>query len=368
MIVQPVRTLMLALLALLAAAVPAQAETRKVIIDDDGFALMHYMLINAPEVEVLGVTTISGNEWANRITARALRGLEIAGRTDIPVYEGTVFPLVNTEEATNRWETLYGKLTWKGAWMKEWAEPTLQSTPPYFGPFDPVDLPEGNPTTAKQAEHAALFMIRMVRLYPGEVTIFAAGPMTNLAIAQRLDPEFASLAKELVYMGGSLNPQQVLDNQPAAEFAREFVNSPRREFNIRWDPEAASIVSRSNWRKITMLPIDPTTATQLTPALLERMAAVAPPALGEKIAAMEPNLPLWDESAAGMWIDPSLITESIDLYIDYNTEFGPSYGDTLSWFEAYHPGLGERQATVIEKVDPAALEDLMVSLIARSAQ
>lgn len=341
---------------------------RKVIIDDDGFALMHYMLINAPDVDVLGITTVSGNAWVNRLTAQALRGLEIAGRTEIPVYEGTVFPLVNSEEMTARWETLYGKLTWKGAWMKEWAEPTLQSTPPYFGPFDPVDLPEGNPTITAQDEHAVMFMIRMVRQYPGEVTIFAAGPMTNLAIAQRLDPEFASLAKELVYMGASFVPQQVLENQSAEEFAREFINNPRREFNIRWDPEAASIVSRSDWRKITILPIDPTTATQLTPELLERMAAVASPALGEKIAAMEPNFPLWDESAAGIWIDPSLIVESQQLYVDYNTEFGGSYGDTLSWFEAYAPGLGEQEATVVKEVDPEGLEELMVSLMARSAE
>ncbi|KAK0357995.1 hypothetical protein LTR94_037119, partial [Friedmanniomyces endolithicus] len=81
----------------------------------------------------------------------------------------------------------------------------------------------------------------MVRRYPGEVTIIEGGPMTNLALAQRLDPAFAGLARELVYMGGSLNPQRVRDDRSARDFAREFVNTPRREFNIRFDPEAASI-------------------------------------------------------------------------------------------------------------------------------
>ena len=66
-------------------------------------------------------------------------------------------------------------------------------------------------------------------------------------------------------MGGSFNPHQVLDNPSAQEFAREFENSPRREFNERFDPEAASIVSRSPWRKLTIVPIDPSTATQLSP-------------------------------------------------------------------------------------------------------
>lgn len=364
---------LLGLLATLAAlglaALPAQAQEgpRKVIIDDDGFGLMHMMLLHAPDVEVVAITTISGNVWANRLTAQTLKGLETMGKTQVPVYQGATYPLLNSEVLTERWEALYGKLTWKGAWMRQWVEPTLQAAPPYFGPNDPVDLPGGNPTIAAQDEIAAIALIRLVRAHPGEITIFAAGPMTNLALAQRLDPEFASLAKELVYMGGSLNPQQVLDNEPAAEFAREFSNTPRREFNIRFDPEAASIVSRSPWRRITILPIDPTTGTQLSPALLERLAGVASPGLAEMIGGMEAaSFPLWDESAAGIWLDPAIITEQETLMVDYNTEFGPGYGDMLSWFAPYAPGLGEQPAQVVRKVDAARLEALMVSLIANS--
>ncbi len=347
------------------AATPA--ERRKVIIDDDGFGLMHLMLLNAPQVEVIGITTISGNVWANRLTAQTLRGLELFGKTQVPVYRGATYPLLNSEVLTERWEALYGKLTWKGAWMKEWVEPTLQATPPYFGPNDPVELPGGNPTITAQREIAAIALIRLVRAHPGEITIFAAGPMTNLALAQRLDPEFASLARELVYMGGSFNPQQALDNEPAAEFAREFANTPRREFNIRFDPEAASIVSRSPWRRITILPIDPTTATQLTPALLARLAQVASPAVAEFISGIEAaSFPLWDESAAGIWLEPAIITASETLLVDYNTQFGPGYGDTLSWFAPYAPGLGEQPATVVRRVDPARLEALMVELVGNS--
>ncbi|MGG2352343.1 nucleoside hydrolase, partial [Salmonella enterica] len=93
--------------------------------------------------------------------------------------------------------------------------------------------------------------IRMVHKFPGQVTIVACGPMTNLALAQRLDPQFAALAAGLVYMGGSFAPHQVLDNRSAADFAREFANSPRREFNTRFDPEAASIVAHAPWKSIT---------------------------------------------------------------------------------------------------------------------
>ncbi|HNY46905.1 MAG TPA: hypothetical protein PKN64_08105, partial [Casimicrobium sp.] len=77
-------------------------------------------------------------------------------------------------------EALYGKLTWKGAWMKQWVEPTRQSTPPYRRADDPVDLPWGNPTTRPRDEIAATFLIRMVHAHPGEITIIAGGPLTNL--------------------------------------------------------------------------------------------------------------------------------------------------------------------------------------------
>lgn len=354
--------LLLALLAQLSTA--GEAPRRKVIIDDDGFGLMHLTLIEGGDLDILGITTVSGNAWVNRLTATALRSLERIGRTDLPVYAGATHPLVNSEALTDRWESLYGKLTWKGAWMKAWVEPTTQSTPPYYTADAPVNLPEGNPTTKARAESAAAFMVRMVREHPGEVTIIEAGPMTNLALAQRLDPQFASLARELIYMGGSFNPRQVLDNQSAAEFAREFTNSPRREFNIRFDPEAASIVARAPWRKITVVPVDPSTATQLTPALLERLAGAARPPVAAYVRAMEPGFPLWDEIITGAWLEPGLVTQRERLYVDFDTQFGPAYGDTLSWREHYQPRMGEQAADVVLAVDPRRLEDLLVRRLA----
>lgn len=356
------------LLILSAAGAHAADAKRKVIIDDEGFALMHLMLLEADELDVVGITTVSGNAWANRATAMALRGLEIAHRPDVPVVQGATFPLLNSEALTDRWEALYGKLTWKGAWMKRWVEPTVQSTPSYHGPFDPVDLPHGNPKLKPSPEIAANFLIRMVRAHPGQITIVACGPLTNLALAQRLDPEFAGLAKELVYMGGSLNPQQVLDNTSARQFAREFAHSPRREFNARFDPEAASIVSRSPWKKITVVPVDPSTGTQLTQGLLNRMTAQASPDVARFVGAMEPGFPMWDEIAAGVLLDPAMITASDEAYVDYNTQFGPSYGDMLSWGEHYQPGVGERKALIVRSIDAARLEALMVRLMANSGK
>ncbi|WP_454280155.1 nucleoside hydrolase [Sphingomonas sp. Marseille-Q8236] len=363
------RTLLWGLIALLVAAMPAQAQDRRrlVVIDDEGFGLSHAMLLDAPDVEVLGITTVTGNVWVNRATAMALKGVERIGRT-VPVVQGATYPLVNSEVLTERWEALYGKLIWKGAWMRQWVEPTQQSTPPYHRADDPVDLPGGNPTTRPSPEIAANFLLRMVHEHPGQVTIIAMGPLTNLALAQRLDPAFAGLAKELVYMGGSLNPRQMRDGVSAAQFAREFVHSPRREFNARFDPEAASIVSRSPWRRITVIPADPSTSTELTPALIARLRAVSPPAVAAWIGSLEPGFPMWDEIAAGVWLDPTIVTERVTAFVDYDTQFGPNYGDMLSWSPGYQPGIGEQSAEVIRTIDPTKLEALMLRLLARPAR
>ena len=357
--------LVLALAMLLAALGPALAAEpkRQVIIDDEGFALMHLMLLEDPRVEVLGITSVSGNVWANRAAAMALRGLELTGHGSVPVAEGATFPLLNSPMRTERWEALYGKLIWKGAFMKQWAEPTAQSTPDYHGPFDPVDLPWGNPKLKKSPEAAAQFMIRMVRAHPHEVTIMACGPLTNLALAQRLDPEFAGLVKELVVMGGSLAPRQVLEGRSAKDFAREFVNTPRREFNIRFDPEAASMVAHAPWAKVTIVPVDPSTATQLTPALVERLAKAARPPVAAMIRRMEPGFPMWDEIAAAVWLEPALVTKAERLWYDFDVQFGPGYGDMLTWRDAYRPGLDEGQADMVLAVDVPRMEALMARVL-----
>jgi purine nucleosidase len=354
-------------LLLLAVGLQAQAADKRLVILDDDLDAFHpaqLMALQAPDVEVLGITVVSGNAWCAENVAHALRMLEIVGRSDIPVVPGAVYPLLNTEQATERWETLYGKLVWKGAWTKRWVEDTQQSAPRYHAADVVPDLAEGNPTTKPAAEIAANFLIRKVHEFPGRVSIVATGPLTNLALAQRLDPQFASLARELVYMGGGLSPQRRLDTVSARQFAREFVNTPRREFNFRWDPEAASIVLRAPWKKIVMLPADPSTATELTPALLERITAVDTP-LTRVLKHHEAGFPLWDELAVAVWLDPALIAHAENLFVDVDTQFGPGYGDTLSWTPGYEPGLGEQRETVVRDVDVGGVEKLLVTLMQR---
>src|SRR5258708_31751082 len=100
----------------LCAIASAAAPKRKVIIDQDAFGpggpnLQPIMMVlQAPDVEVLGITIESGDGWQKENTAHTLRMLELIGRTDVPVVAGATYPLLNSEEETRRWEKLYGKL------------------------------------------------------------------------------------------------------------------------------------------------------------------------------------------------------------------------------------------------------------------
>ena len=355
----------------LAVTAHAAADKRKLIVDDDvtGPRAATLMAVQAPDVELLGLTIVSGSAWRDEAVAHTLRLLEIAHRTDVPVVPGAIFPLVNTEAATRRWEALYGKLVYKGAWHDEkWPDGTLQSQPLYHAHDAVPELPEGNPRTKPSSEIAANFLIRKVREFPGEVSIIATGPLTNLALAIRLDPDFAKNAKELIYMGGSFNPQQKLSSLSAQQFGREYANTPRLEFNFRWDPEAASIVLRAPWRRIVAVPVDPSTATELRPDLLRALSTADTDIARAFRRFNEPGFPLWDEIAVAVWLQPSLVTRTSELDVDVDTSFTAGYGNTLSWLPGHGPGLGERRNLVVREVDVPRMERLMIELLNRPAR
>lgn len=335
---------------------------RKVILEDDasGLHLAQALILLAPDVDVLGFSAVSGNVWRDAALARVCRALEITGRTDVPALRGSVFPPLNSEEATLRWEAAHGRLVWKGAWTNQRVEHTVEPDLRAHAHDMVPDHPLGPATVVRaQDEHAALFLLEQTRLHPGEVTILATGPMTTLAVAQALDPQFAGRVKELVYMGGSLNPRQRLSGLHADQFAREFANAPRREFNVRWDPEAARMVMRSPFPRMTMIPIDPSTSSQVTSRLRDALSR-CDTALARAFSWLDLGTPLWDEIASATWLRPDLITASTDLYIDVDCEPGAGYGNTLSWAPGYQPGLGERLQKVVLDVDAPALERLLI--------
>src|SRR5579871_6271464 len=242
----------------------AAQSRRKVIINEDcsgpGGSNMQTLalMIQSPQVEVLGITVVSGDQWRDEEVAHALRLLEILGRTDIPVIPGAEFPLVRRRDEAQQWQQLYGKVAYAGAWDDRWWH-EANVIPP---------MTEGQPTTKPADEDAAHFLIRMVHKYPHEVTIYEGGPMTNLALAITIDPEFAALAARLVFMGGSLNPQT---RDP------EFVNNPRHEFNFWFDPEAAAIVLHEPWKEIICTPVDVSIKTRLSAEMVKRIESSRTP-------------------------------------------------------------------------------------------
>ena len=313
----------LAITCLLASSFAWAQQRRKIIINEDcsgpGGSNMQtlLLLIQSPQVEVLGITVVSGNQWRDEEVAHALRLLEIIGRTDIPVVPGAVFPLVRRREETEMWQQRYGKVAFAGAWDERW----------WHEPFVVPTLPEGQPTTRPANEDAAHFLIRKVHQYPHQVTFYEGGPMTNLALAISIDPQFPELAQELVFMGGSLSP---LTNDP------EFVNNPRHEFNFWFDPEAAQIVLRSPWKKIVCTPTDISIETRLTPEMIKQIGASGT-ALSRYIVRFfrtgQGGEYMWDELAAAAWVDPTLITKRETRYMSVDLDRGAGYGNTITWTE-----------------------------------
>ena len=300
---------------------------RKVIIDQDAAGPAGtdqqsiLLLIQSPKTQVLGITVVTGDGWLKEEVAHTLRMLEIIGRSDIPVVAGAEYPLVRRKDETELWEQQYGSVPWVGAW-----------TPRSYHPPDQLgEMPEGKPTTKALDEDAAHFLVRMVHKHPHEITIYEGGPMTNLALAIALDSEFASLAKELVFMGASLNPKT---EDP------EFVNTPRHEFNLWFDPEAAHSVLMAPWKKIVCTTVDISVKTRLTQDLIDRIKAGNTPAaryVGTYARLHGQFNYLWDELAALTWLDPSLITAKETRYLDVDLNRGADYGDTLSWSEEDKP-------------------------------
>lgn len=324
---------------------------RKVIIDQDcsgpgGTDLQSVaVLVQSPETEVLGITVVSGDQWRDEEVAHTLRFLEIIGRTDIPVVPGAVFPLVNSKEEVARWEKLYGKIVYQGAW--NWGK--------VHGPFEVPPLAEGSPKIKPAKEDAAQFLVRMVHKYPHEITIYAGGPLTNLAIATALDPEFPKLAKELIVMSGSINPGT---SDP------EFAGFPRKEFNVWWDPEAAQKVFRAPWPKIVVTTVDISIKTKITKEMAAEIGKVKTP-LAQYIAKYVSEGYMWDELAAAAWLDPALITKKTQMYWDISLDRGASYGDTLVWLPGRQPGMNEREVELQQDVDSARLDHMMIDLMTR---
>ena len=199
---------------------------------DDALAL--FLALASPEVQLEAITTVSGNVSVEYTTRNALALLELAGRTEIPVARGCSSPLLSAPvEAAE----VHGENGLGG-----------------------VILPE--PQQQPLEQHAVDVIIEKVLAEPGEITLVAVGPLTNLALALRREPRLAQAVREVVIMGGALLvPGNI---------------TPCAEFNIYVDPHAAHVVLHAGW-PIRLVTLDTTTRTLLTRELVEQLATSGSP-------------------------------------------------------------------------------------------
>ena len=251
---------------------------RRIILDtdpgiDDALAL--FLALASPEVQLEAVTTVSGNVDVAFTTYNALTLLELAGRTDIPVARGCDRPLIR--------------------------QPFNAAFVHGDNGLGGLQLPE--PSIQPLAAHAIDVIIEKVMAAPGEITLVAIGPLTNIALALRREPRIVQQVREVVIMGGAL---RVPGN-----------DTPAAEFNIYVDPQAAHIVLHAGW-PIRLVSLDVTTQTQMQREQVQMLTRSESP-----------------------------VMRAIKQMLDYSFDvFGPAYGvgdfqmhDPLCLAAAFQPDL-----------------------------
>ena len=337
-------------------AAPQAGGRRKVIYDQDTYGpfgtdiLGTLMMLQAENIHLLGITVVSGDAWMKQEMAYTLRLLEIMGRTDVPVYPGAEFPMLNTkEEWLLRLELDGGHRLdpWLGAFNRSNGGP--DDVEPLPAPYDRfAHIPA-------QQEHAARFMIRTVRANPGEVTIYAGGPLTNLALALALAPDIVPLVPEVVIMGTGFHT---------------FTNT----FNMFFDPEAARKVLRAPWPKFTVVTVD--LAEEIHEGdefsagrrMAEEIAARAPSPIADLFQRYaveplrhDPGMRLFrmaDEMIAAQVNRSQPVYKAEQMYVDICTTPGPRYGDSMFWARNWQdvPDAGKHPVSAADRrvfVDPS---------------
>ena len=331
-------------------AMTASPGSIKVIFDtdflvppqDDGLALA--LALKSPELKILGVTTVAGNGEIHKETADALRELEIAGRTDIPVYMGAVRPLMHEK---SEWAT-----TVHGKWWSDEAP----APPP--GGFAKIQAAKGS---------AIDFIVRTVNENPGQVIIIAIGPLTNIAMAIRQDPAFAKNVKQINIMGGSIG---MLDGGAGNV-------TPNAEFNFWVDPEAAQVVLRSGI-PVNLTPLNVTRKTDFSDDYLKQTIAIDNPLtdlIKDRMSQMSgrgttrtppPNpgvsrggRQMFDELTVATVIDPTLV-KSRSLYVDLDISHGPDYGVSVGGAKPWEGGEDAKPISVQYDVDNDRFMEMFV--------
>ncbi len=269
-------------------------DKKKIIIDcdpgyDDAVALL--LASGSPSVEVLAITTVAGNQTLEKVTRNALRIATLAG-LDVPVAAGAARPLLRDEVVVAA--NIHGE-----------------------SGLDGTTLPQA--TLKPDPRHAAQLIVDTVMNEPPQsVTLVPIGPLTNIALAARLEPRIVERVKEVVLMGGGYHIGNV---------------KPMAEFNIENDPEAAHIVFEEKW-PIVMVGLDLTYQALATQTVKDKIAAIHTPAsdfVTQVLTRFSENYkkskgfdepPVHDACAVAYVIDPGVIeTRKAPVHVEYRGEY-----------------------------------------------
>jgi len=252
-------------------------------------------------LQVEAITPVAGNVSLDFTLPNALRLVEIAGRTDVPVARGASHPL---ERQLHTGGSVHGENGLAG-----------------------VEFPE--PKIKPVAETASELIRKIVRANPGEISIVAVGPLTNVATALRADPDLAGKIRSIVIMGGSLSGGNA---------------TPAAEFNLYADPEAARIVFDAGV-PLTMVGLDVTRKVPFTDERLKVMETAKTPwgiaaakIMRASIAMLSrgphPSIQeMHDPLTVANLIDPGILTLK-DYYVEVETEGEFTAGETVAYAHA----------------------------------
>ena len=292
---------------------------------DDAIAIL--LALASPEIELVGITTVSGNQTVDKTTANALKVLELAGRADIPVHQGADRPFIRERDVAAH---VHGE-----------------------SGLDGPDLPE--PSASAQTRPAVDFLADEIRRREGRITLVPTGPLTNIGLLFSLHPD--ARPERIVLMGGAIG---------------EGNRTPAAEFNIWADPEAAQRVFVEGL-DTTMVGLDVTHRALITDVHTERMREAG--TVGKVVAelmdfyarfhkARYPDLdgsPMHDPVCIAHLIDSTLM-DVRDAFIEVDCTTGPSWGRTnVDWRGREH--FGAPNAKVGLDIDGDRFAELIVERI-----
>lgn len=284
-------------------------DARRIILDcdpghDDAVAIM--LALGSPAIDVVGITTVGGNQTLQKVTRNAAAVLTMCGRTDVAIHPGAARPLLRRVEVA---ETIHGD-----------------------SGLDGVELPTP-PDGVVREQGAVPYIIDTIMANPPQtITLVGTGPLTNLALAARVEPRIVERVREVVLMGGGYH----IGNWTAMA-----------EFNIWVDPEAAAIVFDEPW-PVTMVGLDLTHQALCTPAVEAQVRAVGTPLAEFMLGLMAffrtaykdnqgfDDPPVHDPCTIAYLIDPSVVqTRHVPVRVETHGEL--TVGMTVADFRAPAP-------------------------------